>query len=267
MLAEQRFTAILEILNRNQAVTVSELCRIVGASESTIRRDLSALAKQGRLNKVHGGATAAEGEFLRIERDMTTKAGMYVEEKDRIARYAARQISDDDFVFIDAGTTTQRMVDYLTTSKATFVTNGIGVARRMVEKGLRAYILGGLLKPGTEAIVGAAALREITGYHFTKAFLGANGISPRQGYTTPDNEEAVIKAKAVELAYMTYVLADHSKFGLVTAITVCPLEKACIISDRPPDAIYGQHTHVKAVEETPGSDRSNSSCKERDDSQ
>ena len=76
MLAEQRFAAILDILSRNQAATVAELCRIVGASESTIRRDLAALARQGRLNKVHGGATAAEGEFVPIERDMTTKAGM-----------------------------------------------------------------------------------------------------------------------------------------------------------------------------------------------
>ncbi len=267
MLAEQRFAAILDILSRNQAVTVSELCRAVGASESTIRRDLAVLDKQGRLNKVHGGATAAEGEFLRVERDMTTKAGMNVEEKDRIARYAAQQISDDDFVFIDAGTTTQRMADYLAASRATFVTNGIGVARRMVEKGLKAYVLGGLLKPGTEAIVGAAALREISGYNFTKAFLGANGISLRQGYTTPDNEEAVIKAKAADQAYMTYVLADHSKFGIVTAVTVCPLEKACIITDREPEAAYGQQTHIKAVETTEERDSSESHHNERGGSQ
>lgn len=248
MLAEQRFATILDTLDRNQAATVAELCEIVGASESTIRRDLSILAKQGRLNKVHGGATAAEGEFLRVERDVGTKSHMNVEEKDRIARYAAQQIGDDDFVFIDAGTTTLRMMEYLGSTKATFVTNGIHVARRMVEKGYKAYVLGGLLKPGTEAIVGAAALREITGYHFTKAFLGMNGIALRQGYTTPDNEEAVIKARAVEQAYMSYVLADHSKFGVITAVTVCPLERACIITDRLPDPAYAQHTHVREVD-------------------
>ena len=249
MLAEQRFAVILDTLSRNQAATVTELCKIVGVSESTIRRDLATLAHQGRLNKVHGGATAAEGEFVRIERDMTTKAGMNVEEKDRIARYAAQQVSDDDFVYIDAGTTTLRMVEYLGSSQATFVTNGIGIARRMVEKGLRSYVLGGLLKPGTEAIVGAAALREIGLYNFTKAFLGTNGVSLRQGYTTPDNEEAVIKAKAVEQSYLTYVLADHSKFGVITAVTFCPLERACIITNCAPDAAYAQHTHIKVLDE------------------
>ena len=244
MLAEQRFAAILEILSRNQAATVAQLCEMTGASESTIRRDLASLAKQGRLNKVHGGATASEGEFLRVEFDMTTKAGRNVAEKDRIARYAAQQVSDGDVVYIDAGTTTLRMIEYLTSSRATFITNGIGIARRMVEKGFHAYVLGGLLKPGTEAIVGAAALREIAFYNFSKAFLGTNGVSLRQGCTTPDQEEAVIKAKAAEQACETYVLADQSKFGVVTAVTFCPLEKACIVTDFTPDAAYAQHAQI-----------------------
>ena len=104
-------------------------------------------------------------------------------------------MTDDDLVFLDAGTTTLHMVEYLGASRATFVTNGVACARRLVEKGLRAYVLGGLLKPRTEAVVGGVALEMMANYNFTKAFLGANGISIERGYTTPDTEEACIKGK------------------------------------------------------------------------
>ena len=60
MLAEERFALILDLLARQRTATVQELCEALNASESTIRRDLNELDKQGKLNKVHGGATLVE---------------------------------------------------------------------------------------------------------------------------------------------------------------------------------------------------------------
>ena len=140
------------------------------------------------------------------------------------------------------------MAEYLTNSKATFVTTGIECARRLVEKGLRVYVPGGLLKPGTQALVGAAATESIGRYNFTKSFIGTNGIAVRQGYTTPDMEEASIKSLAVERSYLSYVLADSSKFGKVAAVTICPLRDACILTDRMPDEIYLSQTIIKEVD-------------------
>ena len=248
MLAEERFAAILGILKRNGAASVAQLCVQTGASEATVRRDLAILARQGRLCKVRGGAVALDARFEAAEPDMAAKAQLFTREKERIARYAAAQVQDEDFVFLDAGTTILRMVEYLGASRATFVTSGIGCARRLVEKGLRAYVLGGLLKPGTEAVMGAQALQALAGYNFSKAFLGMNGVAVRQGFTTPDREEACIKAKAAEQAYLAYVLVDASKFGKVAAATVCPLEKAHIITDWLPDEGYRRYTVVKEVE-------------------
>lgn len=249
MLAERRFETILELLEEYKAVSVAQLCEKTGASEATVRRDLNTLAQQGRLNKVHGGAVVLEsGQFEPEEPDMNTKALLHVEEKERIARYAATQVNDSDLVFVDAGTTTARMVDHLEGSKATFVTNGMDCARRLLAKGLRAYVLGGLLKPGTEAVIGAQALRSLESYNFTKAFIGANGISHSGGLTTPDMEEAVLKTRVVERAYMSYALVDSSKFGKVTAVTICPLSRVCIITDRLPDESYRQYGVVKEVE-------------------
>lgn len=249
MLAEQRFEAILRELSDNRAASVSRLCQLTGASEATIRRDLNILSRQGKLSKVHGGAVLSGGAFQGEEPDVGTKALLHQDEKERIAHYAAGLIDDDDVVYLDAGTTTVRMVEYLKGSGATFVTNGVACAQRLMELGLRGYVLGGFLKPGTWAVVGTGALEELGKYNFTKAFLGINGITIRQGFTTPDPEEAAIKTKAAEQAYLTFVLADSSKFELVSAVTVLPLEKATIITEHLPDLGYLEHTVIKEVSE------------------
>ena len=228
MLAEERLRTILEVLEVRKAVSVAQLCQQTGASEATIRRDLNELSRQGKINKVHGGAMLPEGE--------------------RIARYAAKQVCDDDFVFIDAGTTTLKMVDFLNGSKATFVTTGIECARRLAEKGLRVYVPGGLLKPSTQALVGASALESMSRYNFTKAFVGTNGISVRQGFTTPDTEEASVKSLAIERSYQSFILADSSKFGKVAAVTIASLDKACILTDMLPDKLYSRYTVIKEVD-------------------
>ena len=223
MLAEERIRKILTLLEEKKAVSVADLCQETGASEATIRRDLNELDRQGKLSKVHGGAVLPKDEFQSQEPDILTKSQLNVEQKQRIARYAAAQVNDDDFVFIDAGTTTLLMAEYLTNSKATFVT-------------------------GTQALVGAAARESIGRYNFTKSFIGTNGIAVRQGYTTPDMEEASIKSLAVERSYLSYVLADSSKFGKVAAVTICPLRDACILTDRMPDEIYLSQTIIKEVD-------------------
>ena len=73
MLAEERFALILNLLAEKRTATVQELCEALNASESTIRRDLTELARQGRLNKVHGGATLPDGQFLADEPTMAAK--------------------------------------------------------------------------------------------------------------------------------------------------------------------------------------------------
>ncbi len=248
MLAEERMRAILEILERKRAASVAELCLETGASEATIRRDLNELDRQGKISKVHGGAVLPQEEFEAQEPDVQVKSQRNIEQKERIARYAAAQIQDDDFVFIDAGTTTLRMADYLGGSKATFVTTGIECAKKLVEKGLRVYVPGGMLKPGTQALVGAVTRESLAKYNFTKAFIGTNGVTVKQGFTTPDTEEASIKTLAVERSYLSYVLADSSKFGKVSAVTICPLSKACILTDQMPDDSYAGKTIIKEVD-------------------
>ncbi|MBO6201918.1 MAG: DeoR/GlpR transcriptional regulator, partial [Selenomonas sp.] len=125
MLTEERYATILRILEEKKAVTVLDLTQALGASESTVRRDLAALHKSGRLYKVYGGATSLDNNYSSAEEDMKTKNDLFPEEKIAIARKAAGLIKPKDFVYLDAGTTTLHLIDFLTETSAVFVTNGM----------------------------------------------------------------------------------------------------------------------------------------------
>lgn len=86
MLTQERYQQILQMLARKRTVTVAELTQALGASEATVRRDLNALHEMGRLNKVHGGATALSTPFATAEADVRTKSALNVEEKVLIGR-------------------------------------------------------------------------------------------------------------------------------------------------------------------------------------
>ncbi len=247
MLTVERREKILDTLEEKGSVTVFELAKEFETSESTIRRDLVALSQLGKINKVHGGATVLKQEFLLYEEDMNQKFLSRILEKEQIAQYAASQISDDDFVYIDAGSTTYLMTKYIENSKATFVTNGIAHAKELTAKGCKVLVVGGELKNTTQAIIGLVAASNLQKYNFSKAFIGTNGASEKQGFTTPDTEEAMLKAVAIERSFVSYVLCDNSKFGKVSAVSFAPLNSACVVCDFCNDEAIKDITVVKEV--------------------
>lgn len=248
MLTEERFRAILELLAKKNAVTVTELTQQLGASESTIRRDLTTLHRQGLLLKVHGGATALTS-FLSHDNDMSVKNDLNQEEKRAIAAYSAGLVENGDVVFLDAGSTTALIPDYLRATDVTFVTNGLSHARTLSRMGYRVISLGGMIKPVTEAVVGEAALDMLRRFNFTKGFFGVNGISISAGYTTPELDEAAIKTEAMHRCQNNYVLADAEKFDKVATLTFAALEEAAIITvgNRSTHSAYAEHTMIIEV--------------------
>ncbi len=183
MLTQERYQSILSMVNEKSAVTVAELAEVLGISESTVRRDLTALDELGRLKKVFGGATSIAKPEGIYEDNVSLRENLMSEEKTEIARYSAKLINNSDFVFIDSGTTTSRLIDFIDNNKATYVTNGIVHARKLVQKGLNAYLIGGKVKAATEAVVGAEGIANIKSFNFSKAFMGANGIDIDSGFT------------------------------------------------------------------------------------
>ena len=96
-------------------------------------------------------------------------------------------------------------------------------------------LVGGELRGTTEAFVGAQAVLSLQEYHFTVGFFGTNGLSRRQGYTTPDGSEALVKKTALRQCAKAYVLADRATFDEVSSVTFAAYSDAQIITDSIPD--------------------------------
>ncbi len=235
MLSEERYRMILKILEEKRSVTVTELTNLLDISESTARRDITALDKAGKLIKVFGGAVLSDNEFLSLEPTVAQKAEISQEEKRKIARYAASLIQPHDFIYLDAGTTTGYMLDYIRETDAAFVTNAVAHAQKLARNGMYVILTGGTLKSSTEAVVGAMAALMLKDYHFTRGFFGTNGVSRTAEFTTPDADEALVKKTAMAQCREAYVLCDHSKFNMVSKVTFGSFASASILTDEAPE--------------------------------
>ena len=247
MLTEERHKIILDEIKKKSVVYVNELVEMLDTSESTIRRDLNYLNSEGKLRKVHGGATALEKEFNTKDDSISSRERLNSEDKTKIAKYAASLITKDDFVYIDSGTTTNLIIDHLEEKNAVYVTNGINQAKRLISNGFKTLILGGEIKECTEAIVGVEAINSLKKYNFTKGFFGTNGISDYRGYTTPDIKEALVKEEAMKRSRNAYVLADKSKFNEISCITFGEIDYATIITTKLQDTRYYDKTEIVEV--------------------
>lgn len=248
MLAEERFREILKIVNDKKTVTVQELTVLLQTSESTIRRDLTTLHQRGALIKVHGGATTAESETMTRDADLSLRSTLNKEAKAVIGKYAASLIREDDFVYLDAGSSVDVMIDYITESGALYVTNSVSHAQKLLKKGMRVFLIGGELKAVTEAIVGAEAVEGLKKYHFTKGFFGTNGADAVSGYTTPDITEALVKEKAMQQCRKNYVLSDSSKINQISSVTFADFQSAQLITTKLQDESYKKYTNIMEVQ-------------------
>lgn len=258
MLQYERFEKIIDLLQEQSSVRVTDLVPILDASESTIRRDIAELDKEGRLRKVFGGAVSldvqrngdgrGDAEAVRqvnVERrDVDAKARRQVDEKTKVAVCAAGLIEDGDLVYIDAGTTTGSIIEHITCRSATYVTNGARHAIELARRGFRTYLLSGQMKPSTEAIIGYDAVDSLKKYHFSKCFIGTDGIDLENGLTTSDIEESMVKGEAIRRSEAVFILADSSKFGLIASITFASLDAGTIITDRLPDQDYRSQAEI-----------------------
>jgi DeoR family transcriptional regulator, fructose operon transcriptional repressor len=248
LLTPERHRKIIEKLSEKQIVTIQELVEATSSSESTIRRDLSQLQKGKKLKRVHGGASLfhQKGE----EWSVKEKAVKNLDEKSKVAEYAAGLIKDGDRVYIDAGTTTLQMIQHLKGKDITVVTNGVSHIEALTEAGIPTYLTGGFVKLKTKALVGSGALNGLSTYRFDKCFIGVNGIHIEAGYTTPDPEEAAVKQLAISLSQDAYILADRSKFNEITFSKVAELDEAIVITNELEEDVscdFQDKTEVRVV--------------------
>ena len=244
MLQYERYAFILNRLKETGTVTVSVLSKDLQVSESTIRRDITDLDHAGRLKKVFGGAVRRDEERIAKFMNMADKSAANVDEKREIAAYAASLIRDNEYVYLDAGTTTGALIEFLDNKTVTYVTNASRHALELAAKGLQVFLIGGMVRTDTESIVGSVAVENIRRFHFDRCFMGVDAIDVHLGLTTSNTEEGMIKTEAVRHGQHVYILADHSKFDQISHVTFAGLEAGCIITDREPDPNYKKLTEV-----------------------
>lgn len=247
MLTPERHQMILKLLQDRKTVKMKELVEATKASESTIRRDLSYLEEQKKLRRVHGGASIKNAASE--EPSLQEKRTVQLAEKQAIAEYAASLVRDGDSIFLDAGSTAYEMIPLLAQKNVLVVTNGLSHLETLTSYDIETYVVGGRIKRKTRAVIGAHAVESLKQYRFDKSFLGINGVHPKEGFTTPDPEEAVVKNTALQLSGETFILADASKFNEITFAKVADIQDAVIISDAPEDLLpsFKELTEVKVV--------------------
>ncbi|HCM89585.1 MULTISPECIES: DeoR/GlpR family DNA-binding transcription regulator [Vagococcus] len=229
MLTEERQQAILSLLNEKNIIKTRELMSSLDVSESTIRRDLQEMEAEGILRRVHGGAKRTIK--LEAELDMTEKSAKNLHEKNLIGAYAASLVTEGEFIYLDAGTTTYEMLPFLKDKKIHVVTNSVQHASVGIDLGLQITMIGGTIRNTTKAAVSHQAIEQIKMCYFDKAFMGANGVHDEYGYTTVDAEEAAIKKVAMHQAQHVFVLADGTKIDKVNFSKIGNIEEALLITD------------------------------------
>ena len=244
----QRIAEIENYIYEHKTVSLDQLCQVFQVSKNTIRRDVEEIIKNPDIVKTYGGVML-NGQTKKMLVSFSERTISHQDAKKSIARRAASFVEDGDSIFIDSGTTTLYMLDYLQDRNITILTNNIEViVRAMPYENLRVISLSGTLNRKTCSFTGNSAARVLSSYNVKKAFMAATGISPENGATNSSPEATCIKEMAVQKSAETYLLADAGKFRVVSLLTFCRTEDFTgIITDRLPDPDFCQYAREHQV--------------------
>lgn len=217
MLAVERQGQILNLLRQRHSARVGELAAELAVSEVTIRRDLDALARDNHIEKVHGGATLPRRSGTE-EPGFAAKQRLHLTEKTAIAREATEFIQPGFAIGLGAGTTTWALAHLVRDIPGiTAVTNSPAIAEVLAspEGNLRSesVILTGGIRTPSDALVGPLAVRALREFNLDAVFLGAHGVQPDAGFTTPNLLESETNRAFIAAARQIVMLFDHTKWG------------------------------------------------------
>lgn len=220
----RRYEMIMEMLLAESQVTVAELSERLDVTGKTIREDLAKLEEKGLLQRVHGGAILAHADQLGI---LSSKNPIshHASEKTEIAKRAVSLIEPNDIIALDGGTTTQEIARQLSNQPMTVVTNDVIIISELARKdAIRLVVPGGYRV--RNMLAGGDAAAYIRKLNIRKAFLSATGVHPDYGFSIYTGDFIEIKRAWLETATVSYVVADHHKFGQGALFTFAKLSEA-----------------------------------------
>lgn len=221
MLQDQRRSEILQIAEKAGFVTIQQLAEQIGASDSTVRRDLEFLEKAGQIRRTRGGASYV-GESLRAFDERFSRE---LPEKQRVGQMAASLVQSGDTVLLDGGTTTLEVARHLIGKSLQVVTNSLPIVSLLANQPqIELIFLGGYVFPKTGVALGPLTVAALSQVHVRRLFMSVGGITERGLFNSNallvETERAMLAA-----AEEVIVVTDSSKLGHAALAHLCSLEK------------------------------------------
>ncbi|MDY2788998.1 MAG: DeoR/GlpR family DNA-binding transcription regulator [Atopobium sp.] len=227
---EARRARIMSLLNREGSVQVNQLAELFGVSRVTIRTDLDALGRNGRLRRTHGGALALTHTVTVSLQDQ--RVNLNAEGKRALAVAASQLVPNNTSILVDSGTTAVEFVKALAEKTGiTLITNDFTIAD-LVDRSIPSIdviVLGGKLRKGHRYSSGWLSLQMLESLHPDMAFVCPTAYAPQHGLTTNNQEMAELKRAFMHCAEKTCVLMDSSKLGAQGLIKFANLNDADLV--------------------------------------
>lgn len=245
----ERQRAILELIDRENRVSVPAICQAFSVSEATARRDLEMLAREGKIQRVRGGAIKTEKsppELPILQREKDQQG-----DKDRIGRAAADLIEPGDTIFLGSGTTVLAAARYARDCQdLTVITNSLPIINLMVGcEGINLIVIGGMLRNSELSFIGHITESALNELRADKVIMGARAIHPDHGITNDYLQETVTDRAIIRIGQKVILVADHTKFGLVSAAFLAPVEAIDVmVADRQTDSVCIELLKEKGIE-------------------
>jgi len=210
MLPQLRHVEILQSLEHQGGVRVSELASRLGVTEETIRRDLVKLEEEGKVQRTHGGAlpkTTDQAPHPYQQRQLVE-----VDAKRSIARLAEEEVEEGDVLFFDGSTTTYQLAKRFPDIRCTVLTHSEPIFRELTNRNhVELVSTGGVYDRRNACYVGPLAEQMLSSVHVTKAIMGCKGLDFERGFSDASVRHMNLKRSVARLADRVIVLADHTK--------------------------------------------------------
>lgn len=224
MLPVERQKNYLSLLSNNDVVAISYFMAEFDVSIETVRRDLSILEKQDKIEKVYGGAKLKKS--ILSEPSIEERMINNLKQKDLIGKKCSEFINDGDCIFIDSGSTTYHITKHIRDKKnLTIITNSIAVVNELINTDFDIIIIGGRIRHEERSVVTYDYIFNFEQLNIQKSFICAGGITVENGISDYNMQEAVTRKKIIERSKEIYVAADSSKLGRDVIISIAPLNK------------------------------------------
>lgn len=236
----ERKQKILELLEENGSVTVTELSKQFDISEVTVRTYLTDLESKGLLSRVHGGAISSYKPYYSM--NLNQRLNTNQTEKKKIAEKIAQMIDDRDTVMLNSGTTTLLVFRSLPTNyNLNIVTNSIAIALEAADiPNFNVCLIGGYINAKYQFTYGDDATEQLKKYHADKLILSVDGIDAQNGFSTYYDKESAVDRTMIEQSEVCIIAADTTKFERTAFAKISPLDVADIIvtNDKLSEGIY-----------------------------